>query len=76
MDTLLGEVEKLKGMGVNVGMFNNGDAARPHVVRFALDTDFLNKYTARQWGIVPKKPIVVQVCTSISKHKKKENIGF
>ena len=53
------DVGLLKGMGVNAGMYSSEDAS--HVVRFALDTAFLNKFTARQWGIVPKKPVVVQV---------------
>eukprot|EP00026_Physarum_polycephalum_P002388 Phypoly_transcript_02394.p1 GENE.Phypoly_transcript_02394~~Phypoly_transcript_02394.p1 ORF type:complete len:924 (+),score=160.91 Phypoly_transcript_02394:68-2773(+) len=46
-------------MGVNVGMYVCEDDA--HVVRFALETDFLNKFTAKQWGIIPKKPVVVQL---------------
>lgn len=60
-EIIIEEVEKLRGTGVNVGMFTNEDPARPHVVRFALDTAFLNKYTAKQWGIVPKKPVVIQL---------------
>lgn len=59
--TLEDEVERLKKQGVNVGMFKNeGDATQ--VVRIALDTDFLSVSTAKQWGIIPKKPVIIQVC--------------
>lgn len=58
--TLQEEVKRLKDQNVIVGMFiNGGDGTQ--VVRMSLDTDFLNKFTAKQWGIIPKKPVIVQV---------------
>lgn len=47
----------------NVGFFYDA-SSHPHaclVVRLTLDTSFLDSVTAKQWGIIPKKAIVVQL---------------
>jgi len=56
MDGIIEDVKKLKKVCDNVGFyFDSGSFPDCYVVRMVLDTSFLEKYTATQWGIVPKK---------------------
>eukprot|EP01112_Ceratiomyxa_fruticulosa_P011464 TRINITY_DN3109_c0_g1_i1.p1 TRINITY_DN3109_c0_g1~~TRINITY_DN3109_c0_g1_i1.p1 ORF type:complete len:918 (-),score=250.47 TRINITY_DN3109_c0_g1_i1:134-2887(-) len=60
MDQILADIERLKKVCDNVGLFVS-DQTSQIVVRFSLDTSFLAKFTAKQWGIHPKKPIIIQL---------------
>ena len=66
MEQIKQDVEELKKVSGNVGLNASeygGDQSV--IVRFTLDTSFLTKFTARQWGIIPLKPIVIQVCVCV-----------
>jgi hypothetical protein len=56
-------VKQLSKVCPNVGFFYDENAGnqRCFVVRMSLDTSFLERYAARQWGLTPKKPIVIQI---------------
>lgn len=60
MDELLHDLEALKKVADNAGLYlddENGLA----VVRLSLDTSFLEKTTAKHWGVNNRKPVIIEL---------------
>jgi len=63
VDRLCEDFEKLKKLCSASGLFYDGRYGPKScfVVRFSLETNFLEKYEAKIWGIIPKKKVVIQL---------------
>jgi len=62
LDEIIEDVKKLQKVCDNYGFYYDEEhPERCFVVRMALDTSFLEKFTAKQWGVKPKKPVIIQL---------------
>ena len=60
MNVLFEDIAQLKKIADNVGFYFD-DSQTNFVVRFSLDTSYLEKFTASKWGVKHTKPIIVQL---------------